>query len=329
MSERVFLTGASGRIGRFVLDGLLAEGYSVRALAHRGKDGFPVDPRVDVFTGDILDRESLGRGMEGCAYAVHLAAAWDMFPPAIFEKDNDQLFDSVIRGSYNLLEACRSLKDFKALVYASTDAVYSTGPRHFDAPITEDTELKPSRFYAVAKIACETLCRQYGNLYGMPWLIVRICWALRPEELLRVFSYEFWEGGMSEDDRSRLRPKLGNGRGLFAPLCADGSSGVDHIADPQDIAAGIVRAVVKYKEGRGGTFNLAGPRPFRYLDVIEKPAKRLGLPWDCARIPGIEPYELRNDRAAGVLGYAPAWTMERMLEKAAEERLAANRGGRS
>jgi nucleoside-diphosphate-sugar epimerase len=329
MSERVFLTGAAGRIGRIVLDGLLAEGYAVRALVHRGREGFPSDPRVDVFPGDILDRDSLSRGMEGCAYAVHLAAAWDMFPPALFEKGNDQLFDSVIKGTYNLLEVCRNLKGFKALVYASTDAVYSTGPRHFDAPITEDTELRPSRFYAIAKIACESLCRQYGSLYGLPWLVVRICWSLRPAELLRVFSYEFWEGGMGEDDRARLKPKLAEGRGLFAPLCADGSSGVEHIADPEDIASGIVRAVVRHAEGLGGTFNLAGPAPFRYLDVIEKPAKLLGIPWDSARIPGIEPYELRNDHAIGVLGYAPAWTMERMLEKAALERLAADRGGRS
>ncbi len=62
------------------------------------------------------------------------------------------------------------------------------------APITEDTELQPSRFYALAKIACESLCRNYGKLYGLPWLAVRICWCLDVDEILRIFGYDFWEG---------------------------------------------------------------------------------------------------------------------------------------
>ena len=107
---------------------------------------------------------------------------------------------------------------------------------------------------------------------------------------------------------------------MFAPLLADGSSAVDHIADPEDIAAGIVQGVENFARGVRGTFNLAGPAPFRYRDVIEALAADLGVPWGSARVTGSEPYELRNDRAIATLGYAPEWTMVRMLEKAARER---------
>ncbi|HOX32868.1 MAG TPA: NAD(P)-dependent oxidoreductase [Spirochaetales bacterium] len=327
MTEWVLLTGASGRIGRRAVDALLRKGYGVRALVHRRRSGFPDDPRVILAPGDLADRDSLRAAAEGCSYVAHLAAAWDMFPPAVNEKDNDQLFASVIRGTYDLLEACRGLPGLKAFVYASTDAVYATGPRRFEAPIDEDTELQPSRFYAVAKIACETLCRQYGKLYGLPWIVVRICWTLDSDELLRVFGYDFWQGGLGDADRARLGPALGEGRGLFAPLCADGSPGVDCIADPLDIAQGIAQAIENHARGLGGTFNLAGPAPFRYADLVARPAERLALPWASARVKGIEPYELRNDRAIDALGYAPEWTMERMLDKAVEARLA-KAGGR-
>jgi UDP-glucose 4-epimerase len=299
----------------------------VRALIHRRRPQGVSHRGLEIVTGDILDQESLRRAVADCDYVAHLAAAWDMFPPAVYEKENNQLFESVIRGTYNLLEACRGQKQLRALLYASTDAVYATGPRHFDVPITEDTPLQPSRFYALAKITCETLCHQYGSLYGLPWLIVRICWALDPEELLRVYSYEFWKDGMSEDDRVRLEPKLGGGRGVFAPLCADGSSGVDHIADPEDIAQGIVQAFENHARGLRGTYNLAGPANFRYLDVIQRVAGGLGVPWDSAPIQGIEPYELRNDRAIAVLGYHPEWTMERMIDKAVAWRLSRQAGG--
>jgi UDP-glucose 4-epimerase len=323
MAQRVFLTGGFGRIGSRVLRMLLERGYAVRALVHRSRPGGPAHPLLELAEGDILDQEAMKRLAPGCSFVVHLAAAWDMFPPAVYEQENNQLFESVIRGTYNLLEACYPAKELKAFVYASTDAVYATGPRKFTRPITEDTELVPSRFYALAKIACETLCRHYGKLYGLSWLVVRICWCLDSEELLRIFRYEFWEGAMSPEDRRRLAPLLAGGKGVFAPLMPDASSGVDHVSDPEDIAQGIVQAVERHQEALGGIYNLAGPAPFRYLAVIEKLARDLGVPWGSAHVKGIEPYELSIDRARQVLGYDPQFPIERMLEKAA--RLA--RGG--
>jgi nucleoside-diphosphate-sugar epimerase len=316
----VLLTGAAGRIGGKVLRRLLEKGYRVRALVHRRKpEGFG-KANLEIFKGDILIQEQMKKAVADCQYVCHMAAAWDMFPPAVYEKENNQLFESIIRGTYNLLEACYPSKDLRVFLYASTDAVYATGPRMFSEPITEDTELQPSRFYALAKTTCETMCHQYGKLYGLPWLIVRICWALDPEELLHVFSYEFWKDAMDEKDRRRLEPQLANGKGVFAPLLPDGSSAVDHIADPEDIASGIVQGIENYDQGLRGTFNLAGPAPFRYLEVIEKLAKDLGVGWGSAKVEGSEPYELRNDRAIETLDYAPQWTMEKMLEKAARIR---------
>jgi nucleoside-diphosphate-sugar epimerase len=264
--------------------------------------------------GDILDQEGLKKLVPGCSFVVHLAAAWDMFPPAVHEKQNNQLFESVIRGTYNLLEA--SLQpELKCFLYASTDAVYATGPRKFDAPITEDTELQPSRFYALAKIACESLCRNYGKLYALPWLAVRICWCLDVDEILRIFSYDFWEGGLCPEDRARLGPRLA-GKGVFAPLMPDGSSGVEHVSDPEDIAEGICLGVDRQAEALGGIYNLAGPANFRYLDLAEGLARDLGEPWGSAWVKGIEPYELSIALARRVLGYNPQYPIERMLSNA-------------
>jgi UDP-glucose 4-epimerase len=316
MDERVFLTGGSGRIGRRVARKLLERGYAVRLLAHRGGTPAAASPGIEVVQGDILDQDCLKQLIPGCAFVVHLAAAWDMFPPAVHEKENNQLFESVVQGTYNVLEAARGAAGLRCVLYASTDAVYATGPRKFDRPITEDTDLQPSRFYALAKIVCEEMCRQYGKLYGLPWLILRICWCLDVDEILRIFGYDFWEGGLSDQDRARLAPTLSGGKGVFAPLMPDGTSGVDHVSDPEDIAEGIVRGVVNHGAGLGGTFNLAGPSSFRYRDLIEKLAADLGVPWGAAPVKGIEPYELSTRRARAVLGYDPQFPIERMLANA-------------
>jgi nucleoside-diphosphate-sugar epimerase len=316
--ERVFLSGGSGRIGRRVERKLLERGYAVRSLVHKDKPSGSTHPNLERVQGDILDQDGLARLVPGCQLVVHLAAAWDMFPPAVHERENNQLFESVVRGTYNMLEAARAAKGLACFLYASTDATYATGPRHFAAPITEDTELQPSRFYAVAKIVCEEMCRQYGKLYNLPWLIVRICWCLDVDEILRIFSYDFWEAGLASEDRARLGPILSGGRGVFAPLMPDGSSGVDHVSDPEDIAEGIVLGVANHAAGLRGVYNLAGPSNFRYRDLIEKLAADLGVPWGSAPAKGIEPYELSTDRARRVLGYSPRYPIERMLANAVE-----------
>ena len=317
MKGKVFLTGGAGRIGKRVLHRLLENGHEVRALVHRNIPDVQHE-KLELFQGDMLQQERMKDAVKGCRFVCHLAAAWDMFPPAVYEKENNQLFESTIRGTYNLLEASYPLKDIKLFLYASTDAVYATGPRKFDGPITEDTELVPSRFYALAKIVCESMCSSYGKLYGLPWLIVRICWSLDVDELLRIYSYEFWEGGMNPQDRERLRSKLANGKGVFAPLQENGESGIDQIAAPEDIAEGILLGIEKYESAKNGIYNLAGPVPFRYLDVIERLAEGLGVPWDCAKIKGIEPYELRNDRAREKLGYNPEFSMEMMIDRSVQ-----------
>ncbi len=314
MGQRVFLTGGTGRIGRRVQRKLLERGYAVRSLVHRRPDAGLSHPDLELVQGDVLDQEELKARVSGCSLVVHLAAAWDMFPPAVHEKENNQLFESVIRGTYNLLEACRR-QELKCFLYASTDAVYATGPRKFEGPVTEDTELQPSRFYALAKIACESLCLNYGRLYGLPWLAVRICWCLDADEILRIFSYDFWEGGLSPEDRGRLGPRL-SGTGVFAPLMPDGRSGVDHVSDPEDIAEGICLGLDRHERALGAAYNLAGPASFRYLDLAENLARELGRPWGSAPVKGIEPYELSLQRARLVLGYNPQYPIERMLANA-------------
>ena len=136
------------------------------------------------------------------------------------------------------------------------------------------------------------------------------------DEILRIFRYDFWEGAMAGSDRSRLGPLLSGDRGVFAPLMPDGSSGVDHVSDPEDIAEGIVLGVANRKAGLGGVYNLAGPSNFRYRDLVEKLAADLGVPWGAAPVKGIEPYELSVQRAREVLGYDPQYPIERMLANA-------------
>lgn len=72
-TRRVFMTGATGFVGRAVIQALRAEGYAVRCLVRRGSEldlrGLEAIERVE---GNVLARETLERGMAGCDTVVHL-----------------------------------------------------------------------------------------------------------------------------------------------------------------------------------------------------------------------------------------------------------------
>src|SRR5437879_5289653 len=65
-TRRVFMTGATGFVGRAVIQALRAEGYAVRCLVRRGSErelrGLEAIERVE---GNVLARETLERGMAG------------------------------------------------------------------------------------------------------------------------------------------------------------------------------------------------------------------------------------------------------------------------
>ena len=72
-TRRIFLTGATGFVGRAVIPALRSHGYAVRCLVRRGSEldlrGLEAIERVE---GDVLSPEALERDMAGCDTVVHL-----------------------------------------------------------------------------------------------------------------------------------------------------------------------------------------------------------------------------------------------------------------
>src|SRR4051794_20422039 len=73
----VLVTGATGRVGRIVIDQLLDAGVPVRALTRQLEAATTLPAKVEGFTGDLTVRESLDRALDG-AGAVFLV--WTVPP---------------------------------------------------------------------------------------------------------------------------------------------------------------------------------------------------------------------------------------------------------
>ena len=118
-ANTIFVTGSTGFIGTKLVNELVRLGHTVHALT-RGTsniDGLAHE-RIKLVTGDILDRKSLERGMQGCSQVFHLAAY-----AKNWAKDPKVFFDQNVGGMRNVFEAATSV-GVKRVVFTSTIVVF-------------------------------------------------------------------------------------------------------------------------------------------------------------------------------------------------------------
>jgi uncharacterized protein YbjT (DUF2867 family) len=82
----VLVTGATGRVGRAVVDLLIDAGVPVRALTHRSEAAAALPANVEVVTGDLTVPESLDAGLRGVSTVFLVWTAPPATAPAVVER---------------------------------------------------------------------------------------------------------------------------------------------------------------------------------------------------------------------------------------------------
>src|SRR5215471_10004494 len=117
---KVFLTGATGFVGRNMLKRLLAEGHSVRALVREPEKASALkEERVELTAGDVAEGAGLDQGMQGCDAAVHLVGI-------IVEKGKNTFERVHHLGTRHVVEAAKRM-GLKRLVHMSALGVRAGG----------------------------------------------------------------------------------------------------------------------------------------------------------------------------------------------------------
>lgn len=115
MSGVTLVTGATGFIGRYVVQQLLDRGRAVRVLVRRPEAlPDPVRPAVEIVAGDVRDEAALARAVRGTSTILHLAAcakAWS--------RDPQEFLAVNVRAVGNLLQLAEA-EGVERLVHVST-----------------------------------------------------------------------------------------------------------------------------------------------------------------------------------------------------------------
>ncbi len=165
-TAEVLVTGAAGYLGRALIDGLLAAGLSVRALARRTET--PRDPRLTWVEGDLRDPEfDYDALLAGVRIAYHLA--WSNVP---YSANLDPVADVMDNVAPTMRLAEGAARVGARLVFTSSGGtVYGRLER---TQADEDHPTRPISFYGMSKLAAEQYLRLYAELRGLDLTILRI-----------------------------------------------------------------------------------------------------------------------------------------------------------
>jgi GDP-4-dehydro-6-deoxy-D-mannose reductase len=172
LNRRVLITGASGFVGRHLVQALLRRKAKIAGTCFPEKPdecGFPSGVIVEHI--DIRDKESLAYLVRDFAphWVIHLAALSNV--RLSWEKRRETIEVNLL-GTFNLVEVLREEAPRVRLLFVSSSDVYGL-LKPIDHPLREDEPLRIVNPYAFSKASSEMLVAFYQQIEGIDSLIVR------------------------------------------------------------------------------------------------------------------------------------------------------------
>ncbi len=249
MSDPILVTGASGFVGSAVARALLADGERVRVLLR------PTSPRtnvagldVEIAEGDIRDRASVARALDGCRHLFHVAADYRLWAP-----DHDDIVRANLDGTRAVMEAARDAK-LERIVYTSSVATLKL--RQDGVPVDETAPNAPDTTigaYKKSKVLAERLVESMVA-EGLPATMVLPSTPIGPRDV-------------KPTPTGRIVVEAANGR---MPAYIDTGLNLVHV---DDVARGHLLA---WKRGRVGERYILGGQDVSLGDMLRVIAGLVG-----------------------------------------------------
>lgn len=169
---KIILLGASGFLGKSLLDRLEQEKYQTKIMIHSNN----INVKTEKFVGDILSRSSIERGISKGDTVVNLVGQ--------YSGDISDFINLNVIGGLNLLNSCVK-KKVRQIILISTINVYGENIVHpskeTDNSVTQDP-------YGVVKSSTEKIYEYYSQVFGMNITILRLSHVYGSDKKIGIIS---------------------------------------------------------------------------------------------------------------------------------------------
>jgi CDP-glucose 4,6-dehydratase len=304
--RKVLVTGASGLLGSTLVSDLILEKADVVCLL---RDMVPKSAlfervlEVNLATGSVTDQPVVERvlGEYEVETVFHLAAQTQV---GVANNNPVSTFDSNIKGTWTVLEACRRSPLVNAVIVASTDKAYGCQ----DLPYTEDMPLNGRYPYDVSKVCADILSQSYAETYGLPVSITRCANFYGPGDLN-------WNRLIPGTIRSLIR-------GQPPVIRSDGSTIRDYLYIYDGVSAylTLARHLLEDRDSFiGESFNFSTKTPISTLDLVSLIQYFMGTEM-IVKIENLASNEIQeqwlsSEKANRMLNWYPEYTLNQGLKE--------------
>lgn len=306
--RQVFVTGCTGLLGSWLCKELIVKKANVVGMI---RDWVPrsilindhyID-NLNIVRGDLSDFSTIERALN--EYEIdtvfHLGAQTIV---EIANRNPLSTFESNIKGTWNVLEACRRVPNVKKIIMASSDKAYGDQPV---LPYSEDTPLQGTHPYDVSKSCADLIAKTYHTTYGTPVCVTRCG--------------NFYGGGDLNFNRlvpGTIRALMNNERPVIR---SDGSYIRDYFYVEDGVNAYLHLAEkMENKKVMGEAFNFSNELQITVLELVKKIISLMGKEHIEPEVLGTAKNEIKHQylsakKARDMLGWSPKYTLDEGLER--------------
>jgi CDP-glucose 4,6-dehydratase len=307
--RRVFVTGATGFVGAHLTSDLVQRRAEVVCLQRdaptvNSLDLLGMRAQVCVVNGAVEDLSFLQRVLNQYEIEVvfHLAAQ-----ALVVTANRSPLstFESNIRGTYCLLEACRQSPTVKSTVVASSDKAYGS---QAELPYRETNSLLGLFPYDASKACTDILARSFAHTYGSPVAVARFA---------NVY-------GPADTNLSRIIPGtiVSVLKGEEPIIRSDGTP-VREFVYIDDTINGYLALAERINETQGEAFNFGTGEHVQILDLTNRIIRLAGKEGQLMpkvllkdKIPGeIDAQYLSSDKVRNCVGWSEQVNLDEGLRR--------------
>ncbi len=309
--RRTFVTGGAGLVGSWLVKRLVAAGADVICLL---RDWEPRSElvvsgnfeRVTLVRGSVVDQELLERVLAEyeITTVMHLAAQAIV---GVANANPASTFDTNVRGTWSVLEACRRSPGVKQVVVASSDKAYG---EQTVLPYDETMHLNGLNPYDLSKSCADMIARCYAHVFGVPVVVTRCG--------------NFYGGGDLNWNRVIPGTIRSIVQGKRPVIRSDGTFIRDYFyVDDGAIAYMLLAEKLGDKpELAGEAFNFSNEIQLTVREIVDRISRRMGS----SLVPIVlneASYEIRNQylsaaKARRLLDWQPTYTLEAGLDRTIE-----------